>query len=61
MFWGAIQHGVISELVSCFGDPEAKAGGITARVYKNILQEELSKLMEPHITSMQDNTSIHTS
>lgn len=61
MFWGAIRYGVKSDLAICFGDPNAKKGGVTARVYKQILEEELPGLMEPHITFMQDNAPIHTS
>lgn len=61
MFWGAIRYGLISELILCDGDPESKRGGVTARVYKEILEEELPKLIEPHVIFMQDNASIHTS
>lgn len=61
MFWGGIRYGVISELVLCDGDPDSKRGGVTSRVYKEILEEELPKLMELHITFMQDGASIHTS
>lgn len=60
MFWGAIRYGLISELILCDGDPESKRGGVTARVYKEILEEELPKLIEPHVIFMQDNASIHT-
>ena len=61
MFWAGIRHGVTSELTLCYGDPEAKKKGVTPKVYKEILEEELPKLMEPSIIFMQDNASIHTS
>jgi transposase len=48
-------------LVLCVGDREPKKGGVTARVYKEILEEELPRLTEPHLIFMQDNAPIYTS
>ena len=61
MFWGVIRYGVLSNLILCYGDPDAKRGGVTARVYRDISEEELPKLMEPDIIFMQDNAPIYTS
>ncbi|CAJ2504277.1 Uu.00g116710.m01.CDS01 [Anthostomella pinea] len=61
MFWGSIRYGTKSELAICNGDPEAKRGGVTARIHKEILEEELPKVMEPGNIFMQDNAPIHTS
>ena len=60
MFWGAIRYGVLSDLALCYGDPDSKRGGVTARVYRDLLEEELPRLMEPDIIFIQDNAPIHT-
>lgn len=60
MFWAGIRYGVMSELVPCYGDPDAKRGGVTAKVYKEILEEHLPTIMDPDTIFMQDNASIHT-
>ena len=52
---------MLSDLVLCHGDPDAKRGGVTARVYRDILEQELPKLMDGDTIFMQDNAPIHTS
>lgn len=61
MFWGGIRYGVKSDLAPCYGDEASKKGGVTARVYKEILEDNLPTLMDPDTIFMQDNAPIHTS
>ncbi len=42
------------------GDPDSKKGGVTARVYKAVLEKELPPLMQENSIFMHDNASIHT-
>ena len=60
MFWGVFKYGMVSELVPAYGDPEAVRGGVTARVYREILEEYLPTMMEDDTIFMQDNAPIHT-
>src|SRR5437667_2452910 len=41
------------------GDPESARGGVTARIYLNILQEGLPTIMDADTIFMQDNAPIH--
>ena len=61
MFWGAIRYGMKSDLILCHGDEESKRGGVTARVYRDILEETLPTIMDSDTIFMQDNAPIHTS
>ena len=61
MFWGRICYSVKSDLVFCISDLESKKGGVTARIYKNILEEYLPTLIDPFTIFMQDNAPIYTS
>ncbi|KAK4132797.1 hypothetical protein BT67DRAFT_384446, partial [Trichocladium antarcticum] len=55
-----IRYNVTSELVPCYSDLDSKRQGVTARVYKEILEEELLKLIDPNTIFIQDNAPIHT-
>ena len=61
MFWGAIRYGVMSDLVPIYGDPDSNRGGITGKVYRDLLEEELPRLIEENTIFMQDNAPVHTS
>ena len=61
MFWAGIRFNVTSDLVPCFGDPQAQRGGVTARVYKEMLEEYLPTIMDHDTIFQQDNAPIHTS
>lgn len=60
MFWGAFRFGFRSFLVALDGDPDAKRGGVTARVYRDLLEEYLPTCLEDDTIFMQDNASVHT-
>jgi transposase len=60
MFWGAIGYGIKGPLVPLDGDPDSKRHGVTARVYKGLLQEYLPTILEPEMIFMHDNAPIHT-
>jgi len=60
MFWAKIRYGILGNLAFCFSNPEFKRRGVTALVYKEILKEELSGLMDPNTSFIQDNAAIHT-
>ncbi len=47
-------------LVPLNGDPTSARGGVTARVYVNLLEEYIPTLMGPEHIFMQDNAPIHT-
>ncbi len=59
MFWGIFGWGVQSHLMAMDRDPESKKGGVTARVYKAVLEKELPLLMQENLIFMHDNASIH--
>lgn len=42
------------------GDPEAARGGVTARIYRYVLEEYLPRVMEADSIFMHDNAPIHT-
>jgi transposase len=60
MFRGIFGRGLQSHLVAMNGDPESKKGGVTAWVYKAVLEKELCPLMQENLIFMHDNASIHT-
>jgi hypothetical protein len=41
------------------GDPESARGGVTARVYKAVLDKYLLLILEIRSIFIQDNASIH--
>lgn len=42
------------------GDPLSKKGGVTGRIYLEMLQEQLPTLLDDDSIFMQDNAPIHT-
>ncbi|KAL8300796.1 hypothetical protein RB597_005700 [Gaeumannomyces tritici] len=59
MFWAGMRHGLKSNLVPLEGDPLAPKGGVTARIYIEVLQEYLPTLLDFDTIFMQDNAPIH--
>jgi hypothetical protein len=60
MFWAAFGQGVKTELVTMEGDPDATHGGVTARVYREVLREHLPSILGIGAIFMHDNAPIHT-
>ena len=60
MFWSAIRYGVKGDLIIMPGDPTAKNEGVTAQVYRDVLEEELPTLMNADTIFMHDNAPIYT-
>ena len=56
----AIRYGVKGDLIIMPGDPTAKNEGVTAQVYRDMLEEELPTLMNADTIFMHDNAPIHT-
>ena len=46
MFWAAFGFGARTELVAMQGDPQAERGGVTARVYKEVLNQHLPPILQ---------------
>ena len=59
MFWAAFGFGIRSDLVIMEGDQNAKRGGVTAKVYLEVLAEHLPTILEHDNIFMQDNAPIH--
>src|SRR5580692_4964138 len=59
MFWAAFGFGCRSDLVVMEGDQNAKRGGVTAKVYLEVLAEHLPTILEHDSVFMQDNAPIH--
>ena len=59
MFWAAFGFGIRSDLVIMEGDQNAKRGGVTAKVYLEVLAEHLPTILEHNSIFMQDNAPIH--
>jgi hypothetical protein len=60
MVWAAFSGIRRSQLVVMEGDIMAKRGGVTGRVYREMLEEELPTIMDVDSIFMQDNAPIHT-
>lgn len=60
MFWGAICYGKRTDLAAMEGDPDAKRGGVSARMYLAILEDYLPQIMEYNSIFQHDNAPIHT-
>lgn len=60
MFWAVFGWHIKTELVTMEGDPLSARGGVTARVYMDILERHLRPIMGFHSIFMHDNASIHT-
>ena len=60
MFWAAFGYGIRTTLVPMEGDPDSKRGGVTAQVYKDILDKHLPPILGIGAIFIQDNAPIHT-
>jgi transposase len=60
MFWATFGYGVRTTLVPMDGDPESARGGVTARVYKAVLDQHLPPVLRFGAIFMHDNAPIHT-
>lgn len=59
MFWAYFGFGCRTDLGVMEGDQNAKRGGVTARVYIEVLREYLPTIIERSSIFMQDNMPIH--
>jgi len=60
MIWAAIWGNEASDCIILYGDDEATRGGVSARSYLTLLQEQIPTVYEPGRIFMQDNAPIHT-
>jgi hypothetical protein len=60
MFWAAFGYGIRTTLVPMEGDPNSRRGGVTAMVYREILEQHLPPILGIGSIFMQDNAPIHT-
>ncbi len=61
MFWAVFGYGIQSPLVAIDGEPDSALGGITARVYRDVLVEHLPTMMDQaNCIFMHNNAPIHT-
>ena len=61
MFWAAFGHGVRTHLIPLSGDPLSRRGGVTARVYRAVLDTHLLPILQQNgAIFMHDNAPIHT-
>jgi transposase len=60
MFWACFGHGIRLELVVLVGDIHSARGGVTARVYRQMLEEQLPRILDHDSIFMQDNARIPT-
>lgn len=59
MFWACFGFGCRTDLVVMEGDQNARRGGVTALVYREVLTEYLPTILEYDSIFMQDNAPIH--
>jgi DDE superfamily endonuclease len=60
MFWAAFGYGLRTRLVPMDGDPTARRGGVTARIYREVLNQHLLPVLHFGTIFMHDNAPIHT-
>lgn len=60
MFWAAFCWNMRTILYDLDGDPNAKRGGVTARVILALLQEALPEILSEGMFFIQDNSPLHT-
>lgn len=60
MFWAAFSHSICTELVPIDGDEASVRGGVTARVYLEVLKNHLETVIQPGDILIQDGAAIHT-
>jgi transposase len=59
MVWGAIWVGSKSDLFIMNRDEASKKGGYSARLYLEVLNDQLPTIFSPGMIFMQDNAPIH--
>jgi hypothetical protein len=59
MFWACFGFGCRTDLVVMEGDQNIKRGGVTVKVYLEVLEEYLPMILEHDSIFMQDNALIH--
>lgn len=60
MVWACFAGAEKGLMVDLVGDPKAKRGGVTGRVYLKMLQNYLPEFQQEDWILMQDNALIHT-
>jgi len=60
MIWAAIWIGGRSDIVIMEGDEESARGGVTARVYCQLLEDQIPKIYRRGQIFQHDNAFIHT-
>ena len=60
MVWACFAGGEKGPMVDMIGDPEAKRGGVTGKVYLHVLRNYLPEFYQNDWAFMQDNALIHT-
>jgi hypothetical protein len=60
MFWVAFGQDIRTGLVPLDGDPEAKRGGVTGWVIRELYQVCLPIILQPGDIFMHDGASVHT-
>jgi transposase len=60
MFWAAFRQDIRTGLVPLDGDPEAKRGGVTGWVIRELYRAFLPTILQPGDIFMHDGASIHT-
>ena len=60
MFWACFGFGIRTVLVLLEKDPDSARGGVTARVYRDVLDQYLPSILDYDSIFMQDNAPIHT-
>jgi transposase len=60
MFWGAFSYYNRTALTPMLGDPNSARGGVTGRVVRACLEEQLPTIASPGSIFQQDNASTHT-
>lgn len=59
MFWAAFGLRIKTDLVIMKGDDNSRRGGVTARVYKQVLEQHLPHILGFGAIFMHDNAPIH--
>lgn len=60
MFWGAFSFDRRTALAPLMGDPDSRRGGVTGRIIRNCLEDQLPTICEPSSIFLQDNAPTHT-
>ena len=60
MFWASFGYNKRTNLITMKGDPDAPRGGVTARRYLEVIEENLPTILDFNSIFMQDNASVHT-